>query len=69
MLSFQQIGSTLISLKMIVDALQSELYKLMFYSLSSKILKILELNLAMIQGMIQILLCDIRYNESVIIVL
>ena len=51
------------------EALQSELFKLMFYSLSSKILKIPELNLAMIQGMIQILLCDIRYDESVIIVL
>ena len=45
--SSQEIGSRLVSLEMIFEALQSKLFRLNFQSLSSKILKIPEFNLAM----------------------
>ena len=43
--SSQEIGSGLVSFKMIFEALQSELFRLNFPSLSSKTLKIWEFNL------------------------
>ena len=43
--SYQEIGSSLISLEMIFEALQSELFRFKFHILNSKILKILEFNL------------------------
>ena len=48
-LSSQEIGSSLVSLEMIFEALQSELFRFKFHTLSSKILKIPEFNLYMFQ--------------------
>ena len=45
--SSQEIGSSLISLWMIFEALQSELFRFKFHSLGSKILKFPEFNLTM----------------------
>ena len=45
MFSSQEIGSSLVSFFMIFEALKSELYRSKFHSLSSKILRIPELNL------------------------
>ena len=45
MLSSQEIRSSLVSFKVIFEALQSELFILMLHWLSSKILKIAEFNL------------------------
>ena len=39
MLNSQEIGSSLVSFRMIFYALQSELFRFKFYSMSSKILK------------------------------
>ena len=46
--SFQEIGSSLISLEMILEALQSELFRFKFHILSSKILKLPEINVSML---------------------
>ena len=46
-LSYQEIGSSLVSFGMIFDALQSEFSWFKFHSLGSKILKIPEFNLIM----------------------
>ena len=47
--SSQGIGSSSVSFQMILKALQSELLRLKFYSLSSKKLKFPEFNLPMIE--------------------
>ena len=49
MLSSKENGSILISFERIFEALQSELFRLMFHKLSSKILKTPEFNLNMTQ--------------------
>ena len=51
--SFQEIGWSLVSFQMILEALQSELFRFKIYLLSSKILKIPELNLFMSERMLQ----------------
>ena len=55
MFSSQEIGSSLISLKMIFEALQSELFRFKFHLIWSKILKFLGFNL-----LIQILITSVQ---------
>ena len=51
MFNSEDIGSSLVSLEMIFEALQSELFRFEFHTLSSKILKIqTEFNLVMHSG-------------------
>ena len=47
---FQEIGSSLVSFLMIFEALQPELFRLMFHALSSKVPKIPEFNLTIDYG-------------------
>ena len=47
MFGFQEIGSSLVSFQMILEALQSELFRFTFHLLNSKIVKIPGFNLTM----------------------